>query len=167
MAESDGTLSEAEAVDTIWKLAKSIDFCMFVTWDGKRQRARPLSARPDREASRIYFLTDVHGAKDEQIERFPKVTLAWADIRSHDYVVITGDAIVSDDRAKIADLWTPADEAWWDGPDDPDIRLITVDPEDAELWKGPNRLIAGAKMLTAAVTGAKVDFGENVKVDHL
>ena len=59
MAESDGTLSEAEAVDTIWKLAKSIDFCMFVTWDGKRQRARPLSARPDRDASRIYFLTDV------------------------------------------------------------------------------------------------------------
>ncbi len=167
MAESDGTLSEAEAVDTIWKLAKSIDFCMFVTWDGKRQRARPLSARPDRDASRIYFLTDVHGAKDEQIERFPKVTMAWADIRSHDYVVITGDAIVSDDRAKIAELWTSADEAWWDGPDDPDIRLIAVDPEDAELWKGPNRLIAGAKLLAAAVTGAKVDFGANVKVDHL
>ena len=32
--------------------------------------------------------------------------------------------------------------------DDPDVRLmITVDPEDAELWKGPNRLVAGAKLL--------------------
>ena len=33
--------------------------------------------------------------------------------------------------------------------------------------KGPNRVIAGAKLLTAAVTGAKVDFGESKKVDTL
>jgi general stress protein 26 len=167
MADYERTLTDREAIDTVWDLAASIDFCMFITWDGKRQRARPLSARPDRDLGRIYFLTDARGAKDEQIERFPKVTMAWADIRSHDYVVITGDAIVSDDRARIAELWTPADQAWWDGPDDPNIRLITVDPHDAELWKGPNRLIAGAKMLAAAVTGAEPDLGENVKLDHL
>lgn len=164
---TDKTLTDAEAVDAIWDLATSIDFCMFVTWDGKRQRARPLSARPDRAAGRIYFLIDVNGAKDDQIDRFPIVTMAFADIRGHDYVSITGHATVSDDRAKIADLWTSTDEAWWEGPDDPDIRVLTVDPEDAELWKGPNRLVAGAKMLAAAVTGASIDLGENVKVDHL
>jgi general stress protein 26 len=161
------TLTEAEAVDAIWNLAASIDFCMFVTWDGKRQRARPLSARPNRDDGRIYFLIDVNGAKDNQIDRFPMVSMTFADIRAHDYVAITGKATVSNDRARIAELWTSADEAWWDSADDPDIRLLTVDPEDAELWKGPNRLIAGAKMLAAAVTGAKVAFGENVKVDHL
>jgi general stress protein 26 len=163
----DAQMPAEEAIDTIWYLAKSIDFCMFVTWDGERQRARPLSARPDRDEHRIYFLTDVDGAKDEQIERFPKVTLAFSDIRAHDYVVITGDARVSDDRAKTRELWTRADEAWWDSADDPAIRVIAVEPADAELWKGPNRLVAGAKMLTAAVTGAKVDFGENRKIDHL
>ncbi len=163
----DERMSTDEAVDTIWDLAKSIDFCMFVTWDGKAQRARPLSARPDRDAGVIRFLTDVSGEKDEQIERFPIVTLAFADIRAHDYVTITGHATVSDDRATIAELWTAADKAWWDGPDDPSIRLVTVEPGEAELWKGPNRLIAGAKMLTAAMTGAKLDFGENKKVDHI
>ena len=167
MTDHDKALTEPEAIDTIWNLAKSIDFCMFVTWDGMRQRARPLSARVRRDEGRIYFLSDTHGAKDDQIERFPKVTMAFADVRAHDYVAITGHAIVTDDRSKIAELWTSADKAWWEGPDDPDIRLITVDPEDAELWKGPNRLVAGAKMLAAAVTGAKVDFGENAKVDHL
>jgi general stress protein 26 len=160
-------MSTDEAIDRIWELAKSIDFCMFVTWDGERQRARPLSARPNRDEHRIYFLTDVDGAKDEQVERFPKVTMTFSDIRAHDYVVITGHARVSDDRAKIEELWTRADQAWWDSPDDPSIRLITVEPDDAELWEGPNRLVAGAKMLTAAVTGAKVDMGENRKVDHL
>ena len=51
--------------------------------------------------------------------------------------------------------------------DDPAIRLLTLDPDDAELWKGPNRLVAGAKMLAAAVTGAKIELGENRKVNHL
>ena len=160
-------MTQEDAVDSIWDLAKSIDFCMFTTWDGERQRSRPLSARPDRGEGRIYFLIDEAGAKDDQVEMFPKVSLTFADIRAHDYVAITGTAKVSDDRAKIRSLWTSADEAWWDSADDPSIRLLSVDPDDAELWKGPNRLIAGAKMLTAALTGAKVDFGENRKVDHL
>ena len=81
--------------------------------------------------------------------------------------MITGTARVSNDRAKIKELWRSPDKAWWGLADDPAIRVIVVEAEDAEIWKGPNRLIAGAKLLTAAVTGAKVDFGESKKVDHL
>ena len=167
MSEKDKPMSTEAAVDKVWELAKSIEFCMFVTWDGERQRARPLAARPDRDEGRIYFLTDVTGAKDEQIERFPKVTLAFADIRGHDYVAITGKASVSNDRPKIAEIWSPADKAWWDSADDPSVRLISFEPDDAELWKGPNRVVAAAAMLASAVTGTKADFGENRKVGHL
>lgn len=164
---SDKTLSREEAIDSLWKLVDSIDYCFFITWDGERQRARPLSARPNREENHIYFLVDVEGQKDDQIEQFPKVSLAFADIKSHDYLAVTGEAKVTNDRAKIKELWSGADKAFWDDADDPSIRLITVTPDDAELWLGPNRLVAGAKMLGAALTGAKADFGENVKVDHL
>ena len=167
MTDNTTEMSTEDAIASVWELAKSIDICMFVTWDGERQRARPLSARPDRDAGLIHFLTDVHGAKDEQIARFPTVTLAFSDIRAHDYVVITGAARVSDDRATIARFWSAADKAWWDSADDPSIRVITVTPDDAELWKGPNRILAGAKMLAAVLTGAKAEFGENQKVDHL
>jgi len=167
MTENTTEMPVEDAIATVWDLAEAIDICMFVTWDGERQRARPLSARPDRDAELIHFLTDVHGAKDEQIERFPTVTLAFSDVRAHDYLVITGIARISDDRDTIARLWTPVDKAWWDSPDDPSIRVITVTPEDAELWKGPNRISAGARMLAAVLTGAKPSFGENQKVDQL
>ena len=156
-----------EAIDRIWDLAKSIDICMFITWDGSAQRARPLCARPNRDEGRIFSSSTSPAPRTTQIERFPIVTLAFSDIRAHDYVVITGRATVSTDRARIAELWSSADKAWWDSADDPSIRPLTVEPGDAELWNGANRLVAGAKMLAAAVTGAKVDFGENVKVDHL
>lgn len=158
-------LTPEEAEDRVWELAEKIDICMFVTWDGERQRARPLSARVRREDHAIYFLVDEEGHKNEQVEEFPIVTMSWTDSSSHKYVVITGRASLSNDRVKIKQLWERTDKAWWDDENDPSIRLLTVSPEDAELWDSPNPVIATTKMLLAAVTGAKPDFGDNAKVD--
>jgi len=163
--EQHTDMTPAEVADRVWDLADKIKICMFVTWDGERQRARPLAATLERDRHAIYFLTDVHGEKDDQIERFPTVTLAFADKGANKYVSITGQAKVSNDRARIKELWSDFDKAWWDSADDPSIRVITVTPEDAELWDSPNRVIAGAKMLAAAVTGAKPSLGDNAKVE--
>ena len=156
--------SAREIEDRIWELATDIDICMFVSWDGERQRGRPLSARVRRDEHAIYFLVDEDGAKNRQIIDFPIVTLLFADVSSNKYVSITGTADVSNNRRKIADLWTEFDKAWWDDANDPAIRLLIVTPEDAELWDSPNRAVGTVKMLVAAVTGAKPDFGDNAKV---
>lgn len=161
---NDSDLTPAEVEDRVWELAKKIDICMFTTWDGERQRARPLSARVFRDEHRIYFLVDAEGHKNIQIEKFPTVTLTFTDSGGHKYVAITGQASVSNDRAKIAELWSKFDKAWWEDETDPSIRLLTVSPEDAELWDSPNQLVASALMLTAALTGAAPKFGDNAKV---
>src|SRR5690606_391017 len=96
--------SEAEIVDRIWELADDIDFCMFTTWDGERQRSRPLSARVKRDQHAIYFLVDEEGGKNWQIERFPYVSLAWSDTKGQKYVVVSGRAEISNDRQKIEEL---------------------------------------------------------------
>ena len=156
--------TDAEIIDRVWELAEDIDFCMFVTWDGERQQARPLSSRVRRDEHAIYFLVSAAGHKNAQIEQFPVVNLAYADTKGMDYVSISGRAALSNDRAKIHELWSDFDKAWWDDERDPDIRLITVTPERAELWDSPGRLIAFTAMLTAAVTGNKPDFGDNATV---
>jgi general stress protein 26 len=160
--ETDKT--PAEIIDRVWELAEKIDFCMFVTWDGERQQARPLSSRVKREEHAIYFLVSAEGHKNSQIEQFPVVNLSYADKDQMNYISISGQAAVTNDRAKIKDLWSNFDKAWWDDENDPDIRLITVTPERAELWDSPGKLIAFTAMLTAAVTGAKPDFGDNATV---
>jgi general stress protein 26 len=159
-------MTPAEVEDRVWELAKKIDICMFTTWDGEHQRARPLSARVFRDEHAIYFLVDVEGHKIEQIEHFPTVTLTFTDSGGHKYVAMSGEASVSNNRAKITELWSAFDKAWWDDANDPAIRLITFVPDDAELWDSPNQLVAATKMLVSAVTGAKPDFGDNAKV-HL
>ncbi len=156
--------SPAEIIDRVWELAEDIDFCMFITWDGDRQQARPLSARVRRDEHAIHFLVSANGHKNAQIARFPVVNLSFADIKGMDFVSISGTASLSEDRAKIAELWSAFDKAWWDDANDPDIRLLTVRPERAELWDSPGRLVAFTAMLTAAVTGSKPEFGDNATV---
>lgn len=155
------TKSPEDVADRAWELMDKIDFCMFVTWDGEQQRSRPMSARPNRDEHAIYFLVDANGEKNAQIAQFPTVSLNFADTGGMKFASISGEASVSNDRAKIEELWTEFDKAWWDGKDDPDIRLLTVRPEDAEVWDSPGKLVAVAKMVTAAVTGAKPEFGDH------
>ena len=66
--------------------------------------------------------------------------LAFADNSGAKYVSITGKATVDSSRARIKELWSPFAKAWWDSPEDPAIRVIRVEPQDAELWDSPGRL---------------------------
>ena len=157
-------MSDTDHVQKVWKLANDIRECMFITWDGERQRARPMAAHVEQDQHAIYFLTDEHSAKNWQIENFPIVTLAFSDKGNHDYVSITGRATVSNDRAKIKDLWSAWAKAWWDSPEDPAIRVIKMVPRDAEFWDSPGRIVTNISMLAAALTGRKPQIGENAKV---
>ena len=174
MAHEEDNLSPAELADRAWHLAEKIRIALFTTWDGEQQRIRPLTATVDRDRHSIDFLISAKGGTTlaratgapmltlaEQIERFPTVTLAFADQGASDYVTIVGQAAVSNDRARIHELWTPFAKAWWDSADDPDIRLVTVTPDSAEVWEGPNKLVAYAVMLAAAATGAKPAVGDH------
>jgi general stress protein 26 len=148
----------------VWELMEKIGTCMLVTWDGERQRARPMAATTRPAEHAIYFLTDERREKTDQIEKFPIVTLTFADTGGQKYVSLTGHAEVLHDRAKIKELWSPFAKAWWDSPEDPDIRVLRVSPDDAELWDSPGTLIATVKMLTAAATNTRPNMGKNEKV---
>ena len=161
----DNEMTPAEVQDRIWELAKKIDIAMFTTWDGERQRSRPLSARVRQDEHAIYFLVDAEGEKNWQVDKFPWVSCAWADNSGYKYAVISGNAKLTNDREKIHELWSDFDKAWWDDEHDPNIRLLTVTPDDGELWDSPNKAVAMAKMALAAVTGKGPDMGENQKVD--
>jgi general stress protein 26 len=61
-------------------------------------------------------------------------------------------------------LWEPTAKAWWDTPDNPNIRVLKVTPMEAEYWDGPGTVAAMIKMVVAAATGSRPDLGENRKV---
>src|SRR4051812_9091301 len=158
------TNDNAQNVDRAWELMKKIGFAMLVTRDGEKLRARPMSAYLERENNAIYFLSDARRHKDEEIAHNPSVNLSFANASDQKYVSVTGTAVVSNDRAKIKQLFSTPAKAWWDSADDPNIRVLKISPEDAEFWDSPGTVISYVKMAAAAVPGTRPDIGENRKV---
>jgi general stress protein 26 len=160
--ESEKSPAELEA--RVWELAEKLRFCMFTSWDGDRQHQRPLTAMPDKEEGAIYFLVDEAGSKNWEVEKYPAVALAFMDGGKNEYLTIAGHADLSNDRAKIRELFSPFAKAWWESADDPASRLLTVHPSEAELWEGPKKVVAGAIMLAAAATGKRPPVGDHGQV---
>jgi general stress protein 26 len=154
----------ARDIDRAWDLMKKIGFAMLVTRDGDRLRARPMSAYLERENNAIYFLTDARRHKDDEIAGNPNVNLSFANASDQKYVSVSGMAVVSNDRAKIKQLFSTPAKAWWDSADDPNIRVLKISPEDAEFWDSPGTAISYVKMAAAALTGTRPDLGDNRKV---
>lgn len=157
--EEDHGKTPAELEARVWHLAQKIQFALFTSWDGNRMAQWPLTAHVDKEARTFSFLVDQKSDRYRLLDQYPEVLLGFVDGTTN--VVIAGHGSIRDDRAKIQELWSAFDKAWWDSPEDPSIRLLTVEPDRAELWDSPNQLIAAAVMLTAAVTGAKPAVGDH------
>ena len=153
-----------DKTDRAWELMKKIAICMLATHDGDQIRARPMGAYVRREDDAVYFLTDARRHKDDEIRQTPNVCLAFADASGQKYVSVTGHAEVSADRSKIKELWGTPAKAWWDSPDDPNIRVLKVTPNEAEYWDGPGTVVSYIKMAAAAISGTRPDMGENRKV---
>lgn len=137
---------------------------MLTTRDGRELHARPMGAYVRREDNAIYFLSDARHQKDDEIRQYRKVCLAFADTGGQKYVSLAGHTEVSSDRGKVRELWGTPAKAWWDSPDDPNIRVLKVTPQGAEFWDGSGTALAYVKMAAAALTGTRPDMGENRKV---
>lgn len=158
-------MAKAENVDRVWALIGDIGFCMLCSRDGEDIRSRPMAAHPVRDENAVYFLTDSDAHKDVEIEECPNVGLAFADARDQKFVSLTGRAEVSNDRAKIRELWSTPAKAWWDSPDDPAIRVLKVQLKDAQYWASPGTAASYVKMLAAAMSDSRPAMGDRAKVD--
>lgn len=159
--------SEQDAQDRVWSLIKEISIAMVVTHDGHGDhlRARPMAARPSPDDQAIFFLTDANAGKDAEVNRNSNVCLGFADVKRQKYLSVTGQAEISNDRAKIREIWSVADKAFWKDENDPAIRLLRVSPSAAEYWDGPGLVLSTVKMIGAALSGGKPDFGTSKKVE--
>jgi general stress protein 26 len=166
-----GDMTGSDKHDRVWDIIETVGVCMLTTQfaGGAGQdsglRARPVEARPDRAAGLIFVVTDVRSGKEHEIEAEQDVGLVFIDPKAKAYLSITARAEVLNDHAKAAAIWKSTDNMWWDGPDDPNVRVLRVTPVTAELWDGPaSKAVAIYEFAKAKITGEKPNLGENRKV---
>jgi general stress protein 26 len=157
----------AAARDKLWELIEGIEVAMMASWDGEQLHSRPMHGHQDREGGRLCFFTRLHSGKTDEISRFDKINLAYADVNSSTYVSVAGRGTISRDRDQMRSLWSPAVSAWFPkGLDDPELALIEVTPESAQYWDATSSTMRYLWETTAAnLTGREPNLGENRKVE--
>ena len=166
---SDSNPTRAEALETLSDLIHDIRIAMLTTIDPDGLPwSRPMAVQQsDPFDGTLWFFTGADSDKVPHIEARPEVGVVFAQPDDQAYVTLAGRATISNDRAKIAELWSEPLRAWFtDGPDDPQIRLIQVDLDRAEYWDSPSSAVMYAlSYVKAVVTGEPAtDTGEDVQI---
>ncbi len=159
--------NKQESIKKLNELIKDISIAMMTTIDGGVLRSRPMDTQEMDENGVLWFLTGKDSHKDEEIKKDNRVNVSYASNSKSSYVSVSGTGAISNDREKIAELWSPEHKAWFpEGKDDPNIRILKVNVEQAEYWDASsNTFVQAAGFLKALVTGERTEGGENEKIN--
>ncbi len=158
------TITRSEGIEKIAELIKDLRIAMLVTLDDQgRPSARPMATQETPFDGTLWFFTSVTSGKVHDVVNNPRVNVVYANSSAESYLSVSGRASIVDDRHRMRDLWTPFLRAWFENADDPDLRLLRVDVEDAEYWDTPGGKIAS---LISLVKGAITGNGENMQSDN-
>lgn len=128
-----------DALNTLMDGIKQVRVAMMTTTEAGVLHTRPMYSHNVDSRDGFWFFTSLSSEKVEELERDPKVSLAYADPSRNFYASVSGKAEIRRDKADIDRLWSEGLRTWFPkGKDDPDIALIRVDGERAEFWSGPS-----------------------------
>ena len=155
MSENPTELTGADAIARVKDLVEDIDFAMLTTTDDSGHLvSRPMSTREMDENGDIWFFTSEDTKKVDEVEADRDVGLSYLDAKGMRFVSVGGTARVVHDRAKMAELYSPSLDIWFeDGLDTPGIALLRVTPKETEFWEPAHgKVVMAAGMLKALVT---------------
>jgi len=134
---------------------------MLVTHDGSHLDARPMAIAKVDDDGGLWFVSDRQSSKVMEIKASTDVCVTMQS--RNEFVFLSADASVIDDRAMLKKLWKDSWRVWFpDGVDDPAIILLHIVPRSGEYWD--NSGLSGWKYLTKA--GLAYFQGEPPKIDE-
>lgn len=128
----------------MWKKMEDSPFVMVGPADGSTH-SEPLTAQLDKDQVDTLFFFVGSG---NRLAGKDKLMLQFVS-KGHDFFAcILGNGRIDNDRAQIDKLWNKQVEAWFpDGKDDPNLALLRVDIDSAELWETDMSIAGRMKML--------------------
>lgn len=127
----------------------------------------PMTAFCDRKLGAIWFFTR---RDTELVRRLVQGGKAMFNLISKDrelWACIGGTITEQHDAARIEEFWGPVVSAWFpEGKDDPELTLLRLQPDDAEVWlstKGPIRF--AFEIAKANLTDQEPDVGDHARLN--
>lgn len=150
--------------ETFWKRLDGINAGMLGTTDALK--FVPMSHYADPDAGALWFIsaqgTDlVAKAQSGPVEAIHII----GDASGKLWARIEGQLALSNDAAKLDEIWSAVAEAWFEGGErDPDVRLLKLTLSNAEIWSTTGGLGFLYQIAKANLTGGKPDIGEHANL---
>ena len=120
----------------------------------------PMGTQDFEDPGTVWFLTERNTDKVHAIQADPRVNVSYSS--DSGWVSLTGTATISEDRAKLHELWDASAGAFMSGgPDDPDNVLLRIDGATAEYWESPGKVGAAIQMAKGLLSDSEPDLGDN------
>src|SRR3954463_4783899 len=139
---------ETNTADKLRELLADFGSAMLVTRTAAGElRSRPMAVADLEEGGTLWFVTERHSGKLEEIARDSHVNVAMQSRMK--FVSISGTAVAVEDPRKVAAVWNEAWKVWFPGgKDDPSLTLLKVHADQGEYWD--NSGMSGIKYLIEA-----------------
>ena len=150
--------SQKEIEKKLWSELKSDRTIMLGLENKAGGASQPMTAiLEDDERGPVWIFSSSDVDLVQALGVGPSAAVAQFVSKGHGlFASLHGQLQLQNDRATIDRLWNPFIAAWFDGKDDPKIRLMRLDLDHAHVWLNENSVFAGIKML----------FGNDPKKDY-
>jgi general stress protein 26 len=107
----------------------------------------------------VWLFTALGGGIAGEVRRDARVHLVFMNQSDELYVALSGEARVLRDTERAREMWSPAAGVWYpDGPDDPNLGLVTIQVHRGDFWDMKNAgLVRFFKLATASALGLRPD----------
>ncbi len=123
----------------------------------------PMAMQDFETPGTIWFLTERDTDKVGAIEADPRVNVSFSS--KSGWVSLSGTARVSEDRAKLKELWDASAGIFMSGgPEDESNVLLQIDGATAEFWESPGKVTTAVQLVKGLVSDADPDLGDNAVV---
>lgn len=134
--------------------------------EGSGAHMRPMTHFADRDTGTLWFVTSRDTDLARNIGQGATAHHCIIDEGERFYACLRGAIRPSSDAAKLDDLWSPMVAAWFTGRDDPDLLLVEMALQSAEVWTSTDSSMQfGMEIVRANIkSDAKPDIGEHMEI---
>lgn len=157
-----------EGMEKVAELVKEIRFAMLTTEHEGSLHSRPMTTLQLDEQGCLWFFSNEHSSKIDDLNEHTQVNLAYARSDRQDYLSVAGTAEIVRDRKKMEELWTSWLTPWFrDGLDDPELVLLKVTVDEADYWHAPGSMVKRLYGLAKGMLTGKTDaLGERGRAQN-
>lgn len=158
-------MSEQTPYELVTEIMKDTRIAVLTYVDDQdRLVSTPMGTQDFADPSTVWFITEVDSDKAVAIRERPQVNVSYSSKAG--WISLAGTARVTQDRAKLEELWDASASAFMKGgPDAPNAGLLEIHADTAEYWESPGKIAMVVQMVKGVATDETPDLGDSGVVD--